>query len=68
MQLATSFDDAFQYMRIAGRNTLPRTRNNVGEALKRGIPLRVGHSRCPFCLALLVLEVVRDVRKEHADR
>lgn len=44
VRLATSFytDDTRQHMLITGRNTLPRTQNNIVTALERGIPLRVG--------------------------
>uniref|UniRef100_UPI003F491B4C radical SAM/SPASM domain-containing protein n=1 Tax=Streptosporangium sp. CA-235898 TaxID=3240073 RepID=UPI003F491B4C len=44
VRLATSFytDDPVEHMRITGRNTLPRTRLNIEEALARSIPLRVG--------------------------
>ncbi|MEV8635049.1 radical SAM protein [Streptosporangium sp. NPDC051023] len=47
VRLATSFytDDACEHMLITGRNTLPRTQNNIIAALEQGIPLRVGMVR-----------------------
>ncbi|MER6947079.1 radical SAM protein [Nonomuraea sp. NPDC000554] len=44
VRLATSFysDDPIQHTRITGRDTLPRTQANIGKAVRRGIPLRVG--------------------------
>lgn len=44
VRIATSFysDDTAQHAAITGRNTMRHTLANIGEALRRDIPLRVG--------------------------
>jgi MoaA/NifB/PqqE/SkfB family radical SAM enzyme len=73
VSLATSYysDDAAEHMAVTGRPTHARTKNNIAEAVRRGIPVRAGvvgvraRQRTSAARQELLALGVRDIGTDH---